>query len=138
VPAVEDGGRERLPPMTQPPAQIQQTAILQLISGLVTMTMMACISYLTIGTVAAICTFFLGGIGAVCGIVAFALVPIGIFEIVSGILGLTNPEKAGQVMKICSYVEIAAILFGGLSTAIAGGVSAALLNNPEVKAYLEG
>jgi len=124
--------------MIQPPPQIKQTAILQLVSGIITMTVMSCISYLTISAVAAVCTFFLGGIGAVCGFFGLLLVPIGIFEIVSGIIGLANPEGAGQVMKICAYVEIAGLLFGGLSTALAGGVAATMLNNPEVTAYLEG
>ena len=121
--------------MFEPPAQIKQTAILQLISGILTMTIMMCVSWTTLSTVSAVCTL---GLLPICGIVSFLLVPIGIFEIVCGILGLTNPKTAAPVMKICSYVEMASILFGGVSTAIAGGVAMSLLGNTEVTAYLEG
>jgi hypothetical protein len=93
---------------------------------------------MTLGMVLGICTFFIGGLGAICGIFAFLLVPVGIFEIVSGIIGLTNPKAGVKIMQICSYVEMGSILLGGLSTAIAGGVAMAMLNNPEVKAYIEG
>jgi len=124
--------------MHQPPEQIKQVAILQLVSGLVTLFFMTCVSWFTIATVGAVCTFFLGGLGGVCGLVSMLLIPIGIFEIVSGVIGLTNPEGAGPIMKICSYVEVVGILFGGLSTALAGGVSMTMLNQPEVVAYLEG
>ncbi len=121
--------------MYEPPAQIKQTAILQLISGILTMTIMMCVSWTTLSTVSAICTF---GLLPICGLFSFILVPIGIFEIVSGILGLTNPRSAGPVMKICSYIEMGSILFGGVSTAIAGGVAMSMLSNAEVTAYLEG
>jgi len=124
--------------MDDVPANIKSTAILQLVSGIITVTFMACVSYLTIGTTLAVCTFFIGGLGGICGLVGLLLVPVGIFEIVSGILGLTNPKAGAKVMQICSYVEMGSILLGGLSTAIAGGVALAMMNNPEVKAYLEG
>lgn len=124
--------------MDEVPANIKSTAILQLVSGIITVTMMACLSYLTIGTVLAICTFFIGGLGGICGLVGLLLIPVGIFEIVSGIIGLTNPKTGAKIMQICSYVEMGSILLGGLSTAIAGGVAMAMMNNPEVKAYIEG
>ena len=116
----------------------KQAAILQIISGVMTMSIMFCVSYLTVGTVLGICTFFIGGIGAICGVVTFLLIPVGLFEIVSGIIGLTNPESGGKIMKICSYVEMGSILLGGVSTAVVGGVAMSLLSQPEVTAYIEG
>lgn len=123
---------------SQPPPQIKQAAILQIVSGVITMTVMACTAWLTIGGVLAVCTFFLGGLGGICGLVALVLMPIGLFEVISGIYGLTNPENAAPVMKICSYVEVVGLLFGGLSTALAGGVALTMLSQPEVTAYIEG
>jgi len=124
--------------MDDVPANIKSTAILQLVSGIITVTFMACVSYMTIGTVMALCTFWAFGLGGICGLAGLLLVPVGIFEIVSGIIGLTNPKGGAKIMQICSYVEIGAILLGGLSTAIAGGVAMTMMSNPEVKAYLEG
>jgi hypothetical protein len=121
--------------MTDVPSNLKAAAILQLVSGLITTTVMCFLSYFTIGMIGGLCTFFIGGLGAICGIVAWALIPIGIFEIVSGIVGLANPKAGAPIMKVCSFVELGSILVGGLTTAIAGGVVMALLRNPEIEAW---
>lgn len=119
------------------PSNLKSAAILQLVSGLITVSVMCCISWMTIGTIGFLCTLVVGGFGGVCGMLGWVLVPIGIFEIVSGTLGLTNPKVGGKVMKICSFVEVGAILFGGLSTALAGGVALVLLRDADVQQFLQ-
>ena len=122
--------------MNDVPSNLKAAAILQLVSGLVSMTLMCFVSYMTIGLVGGVCTFFIGGLGAICGLAAWALIPIGIFEMVSGIVGLANPKAGAPLMKVCSVVELVSILFGGVTTAIAGGVVMALMRNPEIDAWL--
>jgi hypothetical protein len=119
------------------PQPLKNAAIAQLVSGLVNWFIMGFLVYLVSGTVLAICTFWAGGLGGICGLWGCLLVPIGIFETVCGVMGLTNPKGAGQLMKIASYVEMASILAGGLPAAVVGFLVQKWLAEPEVVAYLE-
>jgi len=124
--------------MQEVPARMKTAAIIQLVSGALNIFVMPLVVGMVIGTCMGVLTIFLGGIGACCGAVGWILVPIGIFEVVSGIMGLTNPQSAGGIMKIAAIVELVSILFGGLLSAIAGGFTMMSLNDPEVAGYIEG
>ncbi|MBM4368206.1 MAG: hypothetical protein FJ102_18485 [Deltaproteobacteria bacterium] len=63
------------------------------------------------------------------------LLPLGVVEIIAGILGLTNNPAAVTMGRIVAYVEIAAVLLGGITTCIAGVVAIIMLNKPEVEAW---
>jgi hypothetical protein len=119
------------------PQQLKTAAIVQLVSGLVNWFMMAFISYFTLGIILGVCTFWIGGLGAICGMWGCLLVPIGIFEVVAGVMGLTNPKGAGQIMKYASYAEMAGVIFGGIPGAIAGFLVQKWLSEPDVVAFLE-
>lgn len=95
-------------------------AVVQIVSGLITMTVMCFVSYWTLAFVGAICTACVGGVGALWGILTMLLLPIGLVEVVAGILGLTMPEPGAKVMRIAAFVELASVLVGGFTTAVAG------------------
>lgn len=121
----------------KPPSQVTTAAVAQLVSGLLNIFVFPAIGVVVIGGSCGLLTIFLGGCGSLVGFLALLLVPIGIAEVVAGILGLANPKTGVSVMRIVGYVELASILFGGLISAVVGGVvSFVFLRAPEVEAYL--
>ena len=119
------------------PQQLKTAAIAQLVSGLVNWFVMSFLVYLGVGVVAAVCTFWIGGLGGICGLVGCLLIPIGIFEVVAGVMGLTNPKQGAQIMKYATYAEFASVLFGGIPAAVVGYLVTQWLAEPEVVAYIE-
>lgn len=92
------------------------------------------------GTVCGILTIWMGGLGAFCGMcgwLGMILVPVGIFEIVAGVMGLTNPQTGGKVMRIATFVEMGSIIVGGLTGLIAGIIAMMMLRDPEVAGYID-
>lgn len=124
--------------MQDAPQPLKTAAILQIVSGVVNFFIMPTLVYFFVGGFCAIATFIIGGLGGLCGTVGCLLVPVGLFEIVSGILALTNPKGSAGLMKICAYVEMGSVLLGGIPAAIVGFLVMNALGNDEVKAYLEG
>jgi len=122
--------------MQEVPEQLRTAAILQLTSGLVNWFIMSAVMYFGLGCTAAACTFWIGGAGGLCGLWGCLLIPVGIFEFIVGIMGLTNPKPAGGLMKVVAYPEMASLIFGGLPAAIVGVIVYGWLNNPDVVAYL--
>lgn len=123
--------------MDEVPANLKNAAILQLVSGLLNMFIVTPVVYFGIATFCGVLTFFLGGIGGMCGFLGCALWPIGLIEVISGGMTLANPKSGGKMVKYVSYLEVGSILFGGLISAIAGGVVMSMLADDEVTAYLE-
>ena len=73
-----------------------------------------------------------------CGAWGLVLLPIGVLEIVGGIVGLTNPRGAGTVLRVAAMAELASFVFGGLVSGVIGVVVLGLLRDEEVVGYLEG
>ena len=139
--------------MDAPPDKLKNAAIVQIISGLVNIFIT---SWLVSGM--AVTLFTVGGtmIGIICGVLSMGLcpigiitpclgllgfagflaVPLGILELIAGIVGLTNPKSGGMFMKIAAVFEILGILIGALPGAIAGGLVLMFLSDDQVKAYL--
>ena len=121
----------------QVPEKLNQAAIPQLVSGLVNVFMVSAISWFSIGTVCGVCTIWAGGLGGVCGLAGCMLIPIGIFEIVAGAMGLSDPKSGGPIMKYASYAEMVSIVFGGVPSAVVGFLVNRWLSEPEIVAYIE-
>ena len=84
----------------QKPGQLTTVGILQIISGFINICGMSAVSYFGItaicGGATALITLGTCPIGALCGYAACILIPIGILEVISGILVLAgNPSNAG-------------------------------------------
>lgn len=128
--------------MQELPEKLKTTAILQVVSGALNLMIMWWVVSMTAGLVGGVCTgiITLGAcpIGVVCGLPGYLLIPIGIFELVAGIMGLTNAGSAGKVMRVAAWVELASLLVGGLLSAAAGVFGLLQFKEPEVVGYLEG
>ncbi|MBM4393268.1 MAG: hypothetical protein FJ090_19255 [Deltaproteobacteria bacterium] len=120
------------------PEPARNAAIAQLVSGIVSIFIMMPLLYFGWQMVAlglGVLTLGIGAILGCCGWSACLLLPLGVVEIIAGILGLTNNPAAVTMGRIVAYVEIAAILLGGITTFIAGVVAVIMLNKPEVEAW---
>ena len=89
------------------------------------------------GIITAVCTLGMCPAGVMCGFAGFLLVPIGIFEILSGVMIMTNNPNALKIQRYVSIVQKVAILFGGLGSLIASFVVDGMVNDPESLAFLE-
>jgi hypothetical protein len=136
----------------RPPAKLQQVAVLQLISGVVNVFVMAAVVSLVLGSSFGVVGTFCGGLlsivgcpvgclgvfGWMCGFWGLALLPVGILEMVAGMVGLINPEGSGTVLRVTAVAELASLLFGGIVSTVIGVVALGLLRDEEVVGYLEG
>ncbi|HHO49547.1 MAG TPA: hypothetical protein ENK18_01450 [Deltaproteobacteria bacterium] len=139
-------------PPVQPPTKLKQIAILQLISGVLNVCVMAAAVSLALGAssglVSTLCGASLalvgcpigclGPLGSACGFWGLLLLPIGIGEIVSGITVLAHPQGAVNLLRLTTLAELSSLLFGGVISTVVGVVSLRLLRDDEVVAYLEG
>ena len=139
--------------MDAPPDKLKNAAIVQIISGLVNIFITSwvvssiAVTVLTVGgtmcgVIVGVITLGLCPIGLITpclGFLGFAgllAVPLGIIELIAGILGLTNPKSGGTFMKVAAVLEVLGLLIGALPGAIAGGLVLMFLSDDQVKAYL--
>jgi hypothetical protein len=133
------------------PQKLQVIAGIQIVSGIANIVIMS-------GTVTTILFTILGGGGSIiagctawfcpltallpcagfCGFAGLGLMPIGLVEIICGAITLVQPENAKTALRIGMYTEFASILFGGITSFIAGFVVRAMTADPEVAGFLEG
>ena len=135
-------------PLPEVPEKVRTLAIVQLVTGIIDVffgwALATCLWYIgatACTAVTGICTAGMCPIGIVAYLgtfAAFLILPIGLLEIVAGILGLTNPKQIPILPKIASVAGLVGLLFGGLTSAVGGGVAMYLLLDPEVKGFLEG
>lgn len=118
------------------PQSLKIAAITQIVSGAVSVFMMWWISSCMVSTVCGILTLGFGG--QLCGLLSWLLIPLGMVEIGVGIFGLVNPKEAAKFQKIVTFVEMGAILAGGVTNAVCGGVAFMMLSKDESVAFLEG
>ncbi len=123
------------------PEAARNAAIAQLVTGFVNifvMTWLAWVGWGALASVSAFLTAFLGGCGGLvgcCGWSACLFLPLGIIEILAGIMALNNNPTALGLSKVVAYLEIASILLGGIVSFIVGMVAIIMLNKPEVEAW---
>ncbi len=120
------------------PAKLQTIGILQLISGILNLTLVWWLWFMLLSVGASVCAAFTMGFGIVtyiCAIVPWLLIPIGIFEVVTGVFVLAKPEASRTLLTIAAIAEIVSIVFGGVVSCVVGIVALVLVNDSEVKAY---
>lgn len=112
-------------------SQYQSIAIIQLVSGILNVVAIPYLIFVGLGAfggaVTAFCTMGLCPIGVGCGIPPLLLVPLGILEVVSGIVLLALEEPKPSFARSIAIVEIFSVLVGGLLSAVAGVVVLLLL-----------
>jgi hypothetical protein len=123
------------------PDRLQTAGILQIASGALNIFFMAGVSYFLLavgfGFITAIMTCGFLPVGVFCGFGGFLLIPVGILEIVTGVLLLTDNESATNLSGITSKVQKASILCGGLGSIIISFIVDGILREPEVAYFLE-
>ena len=127
--------------MDDVPAKLKTAAIVQLVVGLVDLTVGWVLVTTLWGCFGGACltlTMGLCPVGYCSWALGFLIIPVGILEVAGGILGLTNPKSAGTIMKIASFVGMGALLAGSITSAVGGIVAFLQLGDPDVRAYLEG
>ncbi len=122
---------------TDVPQKLKNAAIAQIASGLINWFVMSTMMCFFGSTICSLLTFFIGGLGGVCGWVALLLTPIGWVEIGVGVYGLMNPKEAAKFMKYVTYLEMGAVILGGIPAAIVGFLVSGWLADDEVVAYVE-
>jgi hypothetical protein len=98
---------------------------------------MSFMAYLCIGTFFAACSAPVGSACAIFGVVGRLLWPIGLFEIIGGVLFFSDPRKYAELSRTVAMVEVASLLLGGVFSA---GVGVAVLlthGEEDVIEYLE-
>lgn len=123
--------------MEEVPAGLKNAAIAQIVAGVINICIAGPLVWFTAASVCSILTFFIGGLGGMCGMLGCLLVPLGFVEILVGVLSLTNPKGFGSASRILAFLEVASILCGGLISAIVGAVVLSMTGSDEVKLYLE-
>lgn len=118
-----------------PPDKLKTAAIVQLVVGLIDLTIGWWLAAVAWTCISGVCTLGMCPIG---GFLGFLVIPIGMLEIASGIVGLTNPKGGGVLMKIAAFVGMGGILLGSVSSCVGGVIALLQLQDPEVKAFLEG
>lgn len=124
----------------QKPSQLTVVGVIQIFSGLFNICGMSAISYLGFTTVCGGLTALVSlgtcPIGALCGYAACFLIPIGIVEVVSGILTLVGAPSNAAFARYVAWGEIASLFVGGGLSFIAGCIGVMLTGNDEVKAWI--
>ncbi len=124
--------------MEQVPDKLKNAAIAQILAGLINFFVMGYVAWFGIGTVCGLLTFLIGGLGGLCGMVGCLLVPFGLVEIAVGALALSNPKQYGNLCRTLGFVEMGALLLGGIPSAIVGLIVVQMTGSDEVKLFLEG
>lgn len=120
------------------PRPLRIAAVLQLTSGLLDVVLVSWTTWLGISCVCGLVTLPLLTAGSACGLVGFLLIPVGLLEIGAGFWGLQDPRQGVAAMRYVSVLQILALCFGGLSTAVTGVVVRRLLASDDVLIWLEG
>lgn len=128
--------------MPVPPPGVRAAAITSLMIGLVDLALGWLLASMAWGAVGCLFTWpcALTGLpppGLYCGCLGYLIVPIGILEIVSGIVALSQPTSGARLLNVSSALGISGFFFGGLSSGIGGVVVQMLLRDEEVANWLE-
>lgn len=124
----------------QRPGKLTAIAILQIVSGMCQfpISCLATASLVTLYTVVCgLLTSLIGGVGACAGLfgyLSFLLVPIGLLEIISGILLLAN-VRVPILVKITAAAEIFGLFLGGIPGAVVGVITLFLGSDPDAKRW---
>lgn len=122
------------------PGALTAVGIVQLISGGLNVAVMWWVAGTLGSTLGAMCTGLLTlgmfPIGVLCGVLCAILIPVGILEIVSGIIILAAPQKCRTLATVTGIIELVSLIFGGLLSAIAGLVTVILMRDENVTRYL--
>src|SRR4051812_41171223 len=132
--------------MNQPPEQLRNAAIVQIVGGVIDLLigwfLASCVWSIggtLVGTVLTVCTLGMCPVGMLCsfgGFFGFLIIPLGILEIISGVVGLTSPQSAGTLMRITAALGVAGLLLGSVTSLVSGATVLMMMRSADVRGYL--
>ena len=127
--------------MPEVPQKFQTLAILQIAAGAFNFVIGWWISSMLLvfgGTFCSgIATCGVCPIGGLCGFASFLIVPLGIVEILVGVLMLASPQSVRGFVPWLPFLQIPALFLGDFVSPILGIVGFVLTRDPEVAGYIE-
>jgi len=122
--------------------RVDGLAALQIVSGLFNLLVMTWVSTAVAGVGTAVlgalatCLCPVGLAGTTCGLWPFALVPIGVLEVVTGVLALARRPAWPALASLTATAEVVSVAFGGLGSFVVGLVALRVLREDEVQQEL--
>jgi hypothetical protein len=124
------------------PQKFQTMAVLQIVAGVCNMFFgwwIGMVLWSTFGTVCTgVMTLGLCPFGMFCGMLSLAIVPIGMVELLVGILMLASPQTVKGFVAWLPLLQIPMIFLGDLISPVLGIASFAIGRDPEVVGFIEG
>lgn len=114
-------------PYLEKPGYLQVVAVLTPISGISNI-----VYPLIVGLVIVLGTFF---VGAICLPIIIPPIVLGIFEISYALDLMKDPVAVKEPNQVIAILEVVAILFGNVLSAIVGIVALVFYNDQSVKEY---
>ncbi|MFT4624728.1 MAG: hypothetical protein ACI8PZ_003388 [Myxococcota bacterium] len=128
-----------------PPSQFKSVAVMNLIAGVLNLSVGLGIAFTIWGVIGAVggsclalVTLGLCPIGFLVMFIPILLVPVALIELVVGIVGLAAPDSIKGVMRFVPFLQLPCVLLGDLVSPIVAVVSIMMLKDPQVKAYIQG
>ena len=127
-------------PVPRTPAQIRTAATLEIVAGGVNLLLTWWLASTALscgwGMVTSVFTLGLCPIGVFAGFLSFVLIPLGLLEVLAGVLVLTDSRNARLFFGWLPWLQLASLLVGGLSSAVFGLAVWVMLREPEARAYM--
>jgi hypothetical protein len=124
------------------PQKYQILAVLQIVAGACNVFFGWAVASMILSFVAGTCTtiFTLGlcPVGFFCGMFSWLILPIGMCEIVMGILMLASPNSVKGIVGWVPLAQLPTFLLGDFMSPIIGLVGLMLTRDAEVAGYIEG
>lgn len=124
--------------------KVDGLAALQVVSGLFNLIVMTWTTGLVlalvssgIGLLVTACGCPLGPLASLCGMWSLALIPLGVFEIVTGTLALLRRPEWAWLAPYTALAELMGFAFGGLGSFVVGLVALRFLRDADVQPLLE-
>jgi hypothetical protein len=124
------------------PQKYQALAIIQIIAGLCNLFFGWIVSSMLLTFVAGTCTGILTlglcPFGFFCGFLSWLIIPVGVGEVVFGLLMLLSPDTVKGLVGWMPFLQLPTVLIGDFVSPIVGIVALALSRDPEVAGFIEG
>ena len=114
-------------------------AALQVVSGLFNLLVMSWTASLVFGAGSAVlgtlatCGCPVGAAAGLCGLWSLALIPLGLLEVVTGVLALSRRPQWAWLAPLTATAEIASLAFGGVGSFVVGLVAMGVLRDENVQ-----
>ncbi len=126
--------------MERTPPAIRTAATAMVVAGGIDLLLMWWMSSTALGCglglITSVLTAGLCPFGAMAGFLGWLLIPLGLLEVLAGVLILTDARNARVFLGWMPWVQMLAIFAGGFSSALFGLVIFVICRDPEAQAFM--